>query len=189
MKALDGAEMDAALVEVGSWRLSDFTGHGYEKGRNVLIQAVWFAVANLAFARWWFPRRLRPVTLRLFGATVGRRVFIRHRVRILWPWKLSIGNDCWVGEDAWLLNLEPIIIGRDVCLSQGVFICTGGHDPRSASFEYDNAPIEIGDQTWIAAQALILRGVQVGRSSVVGARAIVSHDIQPGSVITAGSRW
>ena len=107
--------------------LKDCTGAGYEKGRPMAIQALWFAVQNLIFIKWWCPGWLRPVLLRAFGANVGEGVFIRHRVRVLWPWKLTLGDHCWIGEDAWLLNLEPIVIGNDVCLSQGVFLCTGSH--------------------------------------------------------------
>jgi len=98
--------------------LRSFTGAGYDKGRNRLWQASWFVVMNLVFTKWWLPPRVRPTILRAFGATVGSRVLIRHRVRVQWPWKLTIGDDCWIGEGAWMLNLEPIVIGHDVCISQ-----------------------------------------------------------------------
>jgi putative colanic acid biosynthesis acetyltransferase WcaF len=82
---------------------------------------------------------------------------------VLWPWKLTVGENTWIGEDAWILNLEPVTIGHDVCISQGVFVCAGSHDMTSATFEYDNGPIAIGDEVWVGAQAMILRGVTVGR--------------------------
>ena len=63
--------------------------------------------------------------LRAFGADVGRRVLIRHGVRVQWPWKLSVADDVWIGEDAWIINLEPVVIGSDVCVSQGAMLCTG----------------------------------------------------------------
>ncbi|MEV7398343.1 DapH/DapD/GlmU-related protein [Aeromicrobium sp. NPDC092404] len=168
-------------------RLGAFTLAGYDKGRGVLWQAAWFAVQNLVFGTWWFPRRFRPAVLRAFGATVGSNVTIRHRVRVLWPWKLTIGDDTWVGEDAWLLNLEPIAIGTDVCVSQGVFLCTGSHDRRSADFRYDNGPVTIEDGVWLAAQSLVLRGVTVGTASVIGARAVATRDVSPGSTIRVGT--
>ena len=115
-------------MTVADRSLRTFTGAGYDKGRPVAVQALWFATMNLVFMKWWFPARLRPGLLRAFGATVGERVFIRHRVRVLWPWKLTIGDDCWIGEDAWLLNLEPITLEHDVCLSQGALLRTGSHD-------------------------------------------------------------
>ena len=130
----------------------------------------------------------RPLSVAVAGlGTVGTGVVIRHRVRVLWPWKLSVGNDTWIGEDAWLLNLEPITLGRDVCVSQGAFLCTGSHDHDSPDFAYDNGPITVGDGAWLAAQCLVLRGVDVGAASVVGARAVVRRDVAAEARIGAGA--
>jgi len=149
--------------------LRRFTPDGYDKGRGKAWQLAWFVTMNLVFSKWWCPARLRPAILRAFGAKIGKRVLIRHRVRVLWPWKLSIGNDCWIGEDAWLLNLEPITIEDDVCLSQGAFLCTGSHDRRDVAFRYDNAPIHIGRGAWVAARGTVLRGCSVSPEEVVSA--------------------
>jgi putative colanic acid biosynthesis acetyltransferase WcaF len=170
------------------WSLSEFVLDGYDKGRNVAWQASWFATMNLIFTKWWCPKALRVALLRLFGASIGQSVVIRHRVRVLWPWKLTIGDHSWIGEGSWLLNLEPISIGRDVCVSQEVYMCTGSHDRTHRLFRYDNAPITVADGCWIATQALILRGVSIGRNTVVGARAIVSRSTLPHSLIAPGSR-
>jgi putative colanic acid biosynthesis acetyltransferase WcaF len=141
--------------------LRSFTGVGYDKGRSVLWQAAWFAVLNLVFVKWWLPPRFRPPILRLFGATVGERVLIRHRVRVLWPWKLTVGDDCWIGEGAWLLNLEQITLADDVCVSQEAFLCTGSHRHDDPSFSFDNAPITVGRGAWITARTTIHRGTTV----------------------------
>jgi putative colanic acid biosynthesis acetyltransferase WcaF len=163
--------------------LGKFKGTGYDKGRPFIVQAIWFAAQNLVFTKWWLPAAFRVSLLRFFGAKIGRDVLIRHRVRVLWPWKLSIGDNSWVGEDAWLLNLEPISIGHDVCLSQAVFLCTGSHDISSPTFEYDNGPISIADEVWIGAQATVLRGVTIGSGAVVAAGARVSRDVPPGALL------
>ena len=163
--------------------LADFTGAGYDKGRPRAVQAVWFAVMNLVFVKWWCPARLRVALLRAFGAQVGEGVLVRHRVRVLWPWKLTVGDDCWIGEGAWLLNLEPIALGHDVCVSQEALLCTGSHDRRSPSFEFDNAPVTVGDGAWIGARATVLRGVTVGAGAVVGAAALVTRDVAPGATV------
>src|SRR5215212_225685 len=165
--------------------LAGFRGDGYDKGRRYVVQAIWFAVQNLLFSKWWLPGALRPSLLRIFGAQIGSNVLIRHRVRVLWPWKLAVGDNSWIGEDAWILNLEPVSIGHDVCISQGVFLCTGSHDMSSPTFEYDNGPITIEDQAWLGAQAMILRGVTVGEAAVVGARCKVSADVPSRSLLTA----
>lgn len=156
-------------------RLVDFRGDGYDKGRSVLWQAAWVATMNLVFVKWWCPARVRTALLRLFGARVGARVLIRHRVRVLWPWKLEIGDDTWIGEGAWLLNLEHVHIGSDVCISQEAFVCTGSHDHRDPTFAFDNAPIAIGDGAWIAARAIVLRGASVSEGEVVPAGSVRSR--------------
>jgi putative colanic acid biosynthesis acetyltransferase WcaF len=155
--------------------LRTFSGTGYDKGRGLLWQAAWFATMNGVFMSWWLPARFRPALLRIFGADIGQSVLIRHRVRILWPWKLTVGDDCWIGEGAWLLNLEDIAIGHDVCISQEAFLCTGSHDHNDPAFEFDNAPIRIGAGAWIAARATVLRGTDVPEGAVVTAGAIVSR--------------
>ena len=147
-------------------------GVGYDKGRSVAWQAAWFAVMNLVFIKWWLPPSLRPAILRAFGARVGERVLIRHRVRVQWPWKLSIGDDCWIGEGAWLLNLEPITIEHDVCISQDALLCTGSHKHRDPAFEFDNAPIVIKTGAWVAAKATVLRGCTVAHNEVVAANTV-----------------
>ncbi len=165
--------------------LAGFTGAGYDKGRGPLWQATWLLVRGLVFTRWWCPASLRVRLLRWFGANIGDGVLIRHDVRVHWPWKLTIGRDCWIGESAWVLNLEPVVIGDDVCVSQGVFLCTGSHDRHSPTFEFDNAPINIGSGAWIAAQAAVMRGVTIGEDALVGARALVVRDVPAGGIVLA----
>ena len=165
-------------------KLNTFTKFGYDKGRGVFLQALWFAVLNLIFMKWWLPRRFRPLILKLFGAKIGENVFIRHKVRVLWPWKLAVGSNSWLGEDLWILNLEPVKIGEDVCLSQRVMLCTGNHDYKSQSFTYRNAPIEIGDGVWIAVDSLILPGVKVGQGATVLARSTIMNNVSDYSVVS-----
>ena len=166
------------------WRLADFKGTGYDKGRSRHVQALWMATSGIIM-NWWFPPKARLVVLRMFGAEIADGVLIRHRVRIHWPWKLSVGADSWIGEGTWILNLEPVTIGSNVCVSQDVFLCTGSHDRRSPSFEFDNGPIALKDGAWVAARATVLRGVTVGERSVVGATALVIKDVAADTTILA----
>ena len=167
-----------------SRRLARFTGTGYDEGRPLPICALWTLVEPLQRSI-LCPPTLRAAILRAFGARIGSGVNIRNDVRIHWPWKLSVGDNSWIGVGAWLLNLEPIHIGEDVCVSQQAFLCTGSHRHDDPAFEFDNAPITVEDGAWVAARATILRGVTIGRDALVGATALVAKDVPAGTKVFA----
>jgi putative colanic acid biosynthesis acetyltransferase WcaF len=173
------------VIDVDRRDLAGFTGAGYDKGRPGAVQVLWLLVSGILTTRWWCPMALRLSVLRMFGATIGDGVVVRHRVRIHWPWKLTVGDHSWIGEDVWILNLEPVRIGSHVCVSQGVLLCTGSHDRRSPTFEYDNAPIVVEDGAWVAARATVLRGVTVGADATIGACALVTRDVPAGATVLA----
>jgi acetyltransferase-like isoleucine patch superfamily enzyme len=49
--------------------------------------------------------------------------------------------------------------------------------------QYTSAPIIIEDDVWVGFQAIILPGVTIGRSSIVGAGAVVTRDVEPHSIV------
>ncbi|MDH6196212.1 putative colanic acid biosynthesis acetyltransferase WcaF [Mycobacterium frederiksbergense] len=160
-------------------------GRPYDKGRGLGTQMLWVALSTLVVTQVWCPNRLRCAILRWFGAQIGEGVLIRHRVTIQWPWKLSIGDNSWIGVGSELYNLADIVIGSNVCVSQHVFLCTGSHDRWSPTFEFDNGPITIEDGVWICARSTVLRGVTIGAGSVVGAMSLVYRDVPPQSMVRA----
>jgi len=162
--------------------LAGFTGRGYDRGRPLPIQLLWLMSRSLMF-RWWIPNRLRISALRAFGASIGQGTFIRHDVKIHWPWKLTVGDDSWIGEEVWILNLEEVHIGSNTCVSQGVLLCTGSHDRSSPTFEFDNGPIVVGDHVWVAARATILRGTSVGDGATISANTVVRRDVLAGGTV------
>ena len=174
-----------------NFSLGAFTGRGYDKGRPAWVQALWLLASGSLVMRWWCPHRLRVGVLQAFGASIAPGTVIRHNVKIHWPWKLTVGENSWIGDGVWILNLEPVTIGRDTCISQSVLLCTGSHDQNSPSFEFDNAPIVIGDHVWIAARATVLRGVFIGDGVTVGATALVTGDIADNQTVLAprGIAW
>lgn len=181
--------MNVTQTRPGRRRLASFTRAGYSKGAPVWTCALWVAVGQPLQASVLCPTRLRTALLRAFGARLSPGVLIRHGVRIHWPWKLTVGDDTWIGAEAWLLNLEPITIGADVCISQQAMLCTGSHRADHPGFAFDNGPIVIDDGAWIATRATILRGVTVGADAVVGAGCVVSRDVAPGTrVLLASNR-
>ena len=147
---------------------------------------LWFAFQQLIFKSPLVPSVLRSPVLRIFGASIGRHVLIRRGVRIHFPWNLSIGDDCWVGEEVWFINHEKITIGSNVCISQRSIICSGGHDYRSTSLEYAHKPIEIKDGAWVCLDAKVLPGVTIGECSGVSSGEIVRKSLPDYSMLVGG---
>jgi putative colanic acid biosynthesis acetyltransferase WcaF len=158
-------------------------GRPYDKGRGFAAQVLWVAVSTLVFTQVWCPNRLRCAILRWFGAQIGKGVLIRHAVTVQWPWKLSIGDNSWIGTGAELYNIDDIVIGSDVCISQHAYLCTGSHDRWSPTFEFDNGPIVIDDGAWLCARTTVLRGVTIGSNSVIAATSLIFHDVPPDSIV------
>ena len=121
--------------------------------------------------------------LRIFGASLGHGVVIKPRVRVKFPWKLSVGNDSWIGEGVWIDNLEKVVIGKDCCLSQGVYLCTGNHDWSAETFDLVTKPVVTGDGCWVGAFARISPGVSIGDDAVVAMGSVVTDNVVSGTVV------
>ncbi|MEO0530557.1 MAG: WcaF family extracellular polysaccharide biosynthesis acetyltransferase [Planctomycetota bacterium] len=169
----------------GAWvDLSTYTPGDYHPGRRRATQLLWYVVSVALFESGWFPlTRLKPALLRAFGARVGRNVTIKPNVRIKYPWRLTVGDHVWIGQESWIDNLADVTIGSHVCLSQRAYLCTGGHDHRSRHFELQTKPIVLADGCWVAASALVLGGVTVGRNALVAAGSVVTCDIEPAKIV------
>jgi acetyltransferase-like isoleucine patch superfamily enzyme len=114
--------------------------------------------------------------------------------------RISIGEWCYVGVGTRIWSAASIEIGNRVLISHSVNIFdnlthplkaterheqarqifTSGH-PREISL--DEKPVKIGDDAWIGACAMVLRGVSVGEGGVVAAGAVVTKDVPPYSVV------
>ena len=160
--------------------LSSYSAARFDRGASKLRELIWLFV-NLVLFR-LCPLSLSPLkrtVLRTFGARIGRNVTIKPQVKITFPWKLEIGNHVWLGEECWLLNLERITIGNNVCISQRAFLCTGSHNYKSLAFDLIVKPIQVEESAWIGAGAWVGPGVRVGTHAVLTAGSVATDDLQP----------
>ncbi len=160
---------------------------GLDRGRPLLVEAAWYVLKCALFLTPLpFPSAVKRSVLRWFGARVGRGVVIKPRVNIQFPWKLSIGDFAWIGEEVFILNFESVTIGAQGCVSQRAFLCTGNHDYREANMPYRNQPITVEEGAWIGAQCFVGPGVTIGREAVITAGSVVTKT-QPAQMICGGN--
>lgn len=161
---------DVDLSRFDNTRESD-----YQVGRPFMVRVAWFLVGLPLLRSSLLPSSaVRRKLLRWFGAQIGEGAVIRPGVRVKFPWKLKLGDHCWIGEDCWIDNLAPVTLGNHVCVSQGAYLCTGSHDWSDPTFGLITRPIDVHDGAWIAAR------VSVGPGSVIGSHAVIGF----GSVVT-----
>src|SRR5271157_4561927 len=106
------------------------------RGRSAIIVQLWWIVQFFFFNH--SPQLLygwRRFLLRIFGAQIGIKVLIRPSVKIVYPWKLKVGDYSWVGDDVSLYTLGDIEIGSNTVISQNCYLCTGSHDYASTTFD------------------------------------------------------
>jgi putative colanic acid biosynthesis acetyltransferase WcaF len=158
--------------------LGAYTTGTFDRGASAWRELLWMLASFWLFRLCPFKfSALKRAALRCFGARVGRGVVLKPNLRITFPWKLTLGDHVWLGEECWIFNLAPITIEDHVCVSQRAFLCTGNHDYTSPAFDLVTKPIRVGRGAWIGASAFVGPGVTVGTHAVVSAGSVVTKDI------------
>ena len=153
------------------------------RGRSSIIVQLWWFVDFFFFKL--SPQVMygwRRFLLRLFGAKIGKGVIIRPTVTITYPWKVTIGDFSWVGDDVVLYSLGEIEIGSNVVISQKSYLCTGSHYYDRENFDIYAKEIKIENECWLATDVYVAPGVTIGKGTVVGARSSVFKDLPSGKV-------
>jgi putative colanic acid biosynthesis acetyltransferase WcaF len=159
----------------------------FDRGRPGWLILLWWLVQAIAFPLTLHASHgIRIWLLRRFGASIGQGVVIRPTARFTYPWKVSIGDHSWIGDDVVLYSLDQIHIGEHCVISQESYLCTGSHDITDPAFNLQTAPIAIGNGVWVASDCFIGPGVQIGANTVVGARSTVLQTL-PAQQVCWGS--
>jgi maltose O-acetyltransferase len=138
------------------------------------------------------------MTVRLRGRVrvenYGGRIELGQRVRLeartlpieMVAWRdglLQIGEGTYVNYGASLSAHHHVKIGADCMIGNyAVIMDSDYHDLFDRTKPGESAAVEIEDEVWIGIRATVLKGVRIGRRSVIGAGAVVTSDIPPDSL-------
>jgi acetyltransferase-like isoleucine patch superfamily enzyme len=133
---------------------------------------------------------------------VGNGTHIRGELCVFkYGGKITIGDNVYIGEISKIRSGENICIGDNVLISHNVNIVDTnaheidhleraegyinlikhGHTPVKGSVQ--TAPVVINDYVWINFNAVILKGVTIGKGAVVAAGAVVTKDVPPFAMV------
>jgi putative colanic acid biosynthesis acetyltransferase WcaF len=153
--------------------------------KNQLLRLLWSFLWSILVRP--IPRNLfngwKLFLLRLFGAKVHKTSVVYSSVTIYMPWNLEMDEYSCLAPKVDCYNADKIKIGAHSTISQKSFLCTASHDITKRDLPLVTAPIVIKDQVWIAANAFIGMGVNIGQGAVIGACAAIFKDVEPWTVV------
>ena len=118
----------------------------------------------------------------LFTGGLGKNCIITGPFYIIIADNIHIGNQVSINPYFKCMSAGNIFIEDNVQIAMNVSIITNNHD------YYDRAVITVKDvhikrNAWIGAGATILPGVTIGENAIVGAGSVVTHDVEPNTVV------
>jgi len=148
--------------------------------KTVLLE---FVVMKLHYVGKVPSHHYRRFFYRMFGMKIGRGSAIHMNLKLYNPFNIQIGEDSIIGEDAVLDGRDKLIIGNHVDIASEVMIYNAQHDVRDPNFRAINAPVIVEDYVFIGPRAIILPGITIKKGAVVGAGAVVTRDVEEGSIV------
>ena len=157
--------------------------------------------------------RMRIIRLRLLGAHIGKKCWIRRVHVPRNPWDIVIEDGAALDDDVVLLTTgsrgdgprlvigsgtyinrftmfdasERIDVGRQCMIGPFCYVTDHDHGFESGTPMVEQPlvarPVRIGNNVWVGASTTILKGVTIGNDAVVGAGAVVTRDVRPGDKV------
>jgi acetyltransferase-like isoleucine patch superfamily enzyme len=114
--------------------------------------------------------------------------YIYPGARLSHVYGMSIGRNFHVNAGAFLYGRGGLTIGDHVMVGPNAVIVTSQHrwdDPRlpMVLLGHQMAPVTIGSDVWIGANAVVLPGIRIAEGTIVSAGAVVTQDTQPFTIV------
>jgi acetyltransferase-like isoleucine patch superfamily enzyme len=117
--------------------------------------------------------------------TVGDhfQIWSGHRQTLITGWgRVRVGDRVFVNSGAVVFSAIEVVIGNDVAIANEAYLMdSDSHGVEGRPVK--EAPVRIGDGSWIGARAMILPGVTIGSRCLIAAGAIVSRDVSDDTLV------
>ena len=171
--------METNTANIEKVDLSKFNNDWYTPGASVVKRGLWFLINAIFFINPLNPfNGLKTVLLRAFGSRIGKGVVLKPNINIKYPWRLTIGNNVWIGEGVWIDNLAPVFIGNNTSISQGALLLTGSHNYKNVTFDLMVKEIHLEDGVWIGAKSIVCPGVTCKSHSILTVGSVATKDLE-----------
>lgn len=96
--------------------------------------------------------------------------------------QLVLGSG-YLNNGASIVCFSSVTVGHDAAIGPDVYIRDSDSHAISGSSRSHTQPIRIGDHVWIGSRATILKGVTIGDGAIVAAGAVVTKNVEPGTLV------
>ncbi len=126
----------------------------------------------------------QKIIMELFGS-VGSNPFVGDNFHCDFGQHIHVGDNFHADYNCTMLDLAEIRIGNNCLIGPDVGIYTAGHrlEPEGRTLDVYGMPITIGNDVWIGGNSTILPGVTIGDGAVIAAGAVVTHDVEPYTIV------
>lgn len=103
--------------------------------------------------------------------------------------KIHIGAYCIIMHEFQCNASVSVEVQDYVLVAPRVFITDSDHvvgeagERTTLCRQYRSAPVVIEHDCWLGVNSVILKGVRVGHHAIIGANAVVTQDVPPGSTV------
>lgn len=136
------------------------------------------------------------------NVVIGKHCTISALFQALYGGKITVGNNVYIGCNTILQSKESVAIHDNVIIANNVVVVDNNNHPTSPTARLsmsacdnymkdelwtwkhaESKPIVIEENVWIGRDARILKGVTIGKGSIVALGAVVTHDVPPYTVV------
>lgn len=116
---------------------------------------------------------------------VGKNFRTRNNVsfRIYNEGRVTVGNNCFFNDGCSINCQKKIEIGNNLICGQNVMFFDHDHDYKNDINNFVRDEIKIGNNVWIGANCIILKGVTIGDNAVIAAGTIIKNDIEGNKMV------
>lgn len=134
--------------------------------------------------KWTIPNSIRKFGCKLYFNSCGKNVDIGRMVRL--SSKMELGNNSGIGDYCFFQG--KVIIGDDVMMAPKCSFIASNHNHESVDLPMNkqgtsSKGIYVHNDVWIGYGATILDGVVVNNGAIIAARAVVTEDVPPYSIV------
>lgn len=136
------------------------------------------------------------------SVVIGKHCTLGCLLQTRFGGKITIGENTYIGQNTIIQSKESVKIGNCVIIANNVLIVDNNNHPTDPDMRYqmsmcedfihdelwswkyaESKPIIVEDNVWIGRDSRILKGVTIGKGSIVALGAVVTKDVPPYTIV------